>query len=194
MHKTAFSFWRNFHKHLDICRSTELIYICQKRTCKVSKFAKNFMYTSIFTVLVNCLPPASTFKQWKQNKNLKEPRFGEYAGWGKNIWYSFRSLKKYQGTSTLCRMAECDFAARQKLLDICRKINFVHVKKEFSTNYTSVYKNCEQETRKHQMPHQKLRLTTVDSKYQRGKPLTRPTFCRWNFYVKVRLHLHANTN
>ncbi len=35
------------------------------------------------------------------------------------------------------------YAAWQKLFSICRKINHVHIKKEFFANYISVYKNCE---------------------------------------------------
>ncbi len=35
----------------------------------------------------------------------------------------------------------CGFAIWQKLLGICRKIDHIHIKEEFFTNYISVYKN-----------------------------------------------------
>ncbi len=39
-------------------------------------------------------------------------------------------------------VTHCCFATRQKLLDICRQFDRVHIKKEFFADYTSGYKNC----------------------------------------------------
>ncbi len=47
-----------------------------------------------------------------------------------------------KGASTLCSIAEWGVATQQKLLSICRKINHIHIKKEFFANYISVYRNC----------------------------------------------------
>ncbi len=40
-----------------------------------------------------------------------------------------------------CGKMQYNAALRQNMLGICRKINLIHIKKEFFANYISVYKN-----------------------------------------------------
>ncbi len=73
--------------------------------------------------------------------------------------------------------------SRQKLLGICRKLIMSTLKKNFLPTIFQFTKTVEWETCTHHMPHQKLHLTTVSSKYRCDKPPMRLTFCRSNFHT-----------
>ncbi len=121
-----------------------------------------------------------------------EVKFNFLVLYWKNLGYHFEyfhlvNVKVRPHYAAWQNATQCGFATRQKLLNICRKISLVHIKKKkHFADYISVYKNCRTkntETRTHHMPCQKLCLATVDGKYQCGKPLMIPTPCRSNFHA-----------
>ncbi len=63
------------------------------------------------------------------------------------------------------------------------KLIMFTLKNNFLPTIFQFTKTMEWKTRTRHMPHQKLCLTTVDSKYRHGKPLMRPTLCRSNFHA-----------
>ncbi len=103
-----------------------------------SNFDKFFLYISL--ILPSKIRPYVTDNFLKIIQNLlkfslkfKNPKMFGF------LQFLMVNIKMHRHPSTWQNATQ---SARQKLLCICRKINLVHIKKEFFGNYVSVYNNC----------------------------------------------------
>ncbi len=77
----------------------------------------------------------------------------------------------------------CSFAAQQKLLDIYRQFDRVHIKKEFLANITKTVERDQRSPSDFFLQLADVILKPLNYHMPCSKHLMRPTFCRSNFHV-----------